>query len=411
MDTQQPHHLKNYKKLVMSRFTYAIGLQMQSIILGWQMYMHTHDPLFLGFIGLAEAVPALGLALFSGYLTDRLNPLQILKNVVKLSLFSTMILVITHAPGITLSHNIQIFALFVSSFLTGISRSFLHPAVYKIAPQLIPRDQFSKSAAWMTSAYQTACIIGPAMGGLLFGFFGMFITASILTCLVAISLYFTAKIEFTPQPSAPKPPNFSLKKELLSGAKFVFGHPIMLPALTLDMVSVLFGGVTALLPIYAAEILFIGPIGLGILRASPAIGASAISLWMTRVQLKKNSGKYLLIAIMGFGISILVFAISKNVILSFIALLIGGGFDSISAVIRGTIVQMVSPDELRGRISSINMIFISSSNELGEFESGTAAKLLGTVPAAIFGGIICLLTVTTVAIFCPKLRNLNIQDL
>jgi MFS family permease len=202
-----------------------------------------------------------------------------------------------------------------------------------------------------------------------------------------------------------------VKAELLSGLKFVFSHPILFPALTLDMVSVLFGGVTALLPIYAAEILFVGPKGLGILRGAPAIGAAVMSFLLIRFDIKKNAGRYLFFGVAGFGACILVFALSHNFILSLVALTLSGAFDSISMVIRTSAVQLSSPENMRGRISAVNSIFIGSSNELGEFESGVAAKFLGAMPAAVLGGVVCLLTVGVTALVSPKLRKLDLSHL
>ncbi len=403
--------ITHFKRLVSLRFLYAVALQMQAVILGWQMYVLTHDPLFLGLIGLAEAVPALSLALFSGYLVDRGNPLKILRIVVGVGLISGLIMWGTHLPMVHMAVSVQIVALFVSSFLTGVARSFLHPCIYSIVPQLMSRDELAKSSAWMTSAYQIASVSGPAIGGLLFGFFGVFVAASVSCVFLLSTVVLSFVLSFEPQVKALTSRAHFFWKELGLGAKFVFKHPIMLPALTLDMVSVLFGGVTALLPIFAAEILFVGPEGLGILRASPAVGASVVGLWLTRRQIGANAGRWLLSAVTGFGVCTLVFAFSHNYILSLVVLGLAGACDSISAVIRGTIVQLSSPTALRGRISAVNMMFISSSNELGEFESGMAAKLFGTVPAVLLGGIVCLIMVGGVAWFCPALRRLDMRDL
>jgi hypothetical protein len=201
------------------------------------------------------------------------------------------------------------------------------------------------------------------------------------------------------------------KEEFFSGAKFVFGHPILLPALSLDMISVMFGGVTALLPIFAADILMVGPKGLGILRAGPAIGAAVMSLALTRMHLRERAGIWLFVAVTGFGISILIFGLSQNFVISLFALAMSGAFDSVSMVIRSAAVQLSSPDAMRGRISAVNSIFIGSSNEIGEFESGVAARIFGVVPAVILGGAICLVTVAAIAFFCPALRKMDLDKL
>ncbi len=404
-----PKH--EFKKLVSARFLYAMAMQSQSVVLGWQMYVLTHNPLFLGLIGLVEAIPALSLSLFSGYWVDRNRPLKILRSVMGVGLLSGALLLFSHLHQLHFSTRTQIIALFASAFLAGVARSFFGPSVYTLVARIVPRENLPKASAAMTSAFQTAMISGPALGGLLFGWVGILNTAAVMCAIIICALVSSLLIQTNPEPAAKHHPSHVFKKELLSGANFVFKHPILLPALTLDMISVLFGGVVALLPIYAAEILKIGPSGLGILRAAPSVGAAIVSLTLTRVTPRKHAGKWLFSAVTGFGCCILVFAISTNYTLSLLALGFSGAFDSVSAVIRNAIVTLSSPDELRGRISSVNMIFISSSNELGEFESGIAAKLLGTVPSAIFGGIACLITIAIAAIFCPKLRNLDLNEL
>ena len=383
---------------------------MQVIVLGWRMYELTKDALYLGFIGLAEAVPAISLALFAGYLVDRSRPLIVYRRLVFVSLTSGLILLFSQLPYFEVSLENQVPLLFVSSFLTGCARAFSQPAMYSLVPKLIPKTLLPKSSAWMSSAMQTARISGPAVGGILYGFVGVSGTAALVTVCLIITSIVLAFIEFD-QPANNPERGASIKEDLLSGAKFVFKHPILFPALTLDMVSVLFGGVTALLPIYAAEVLFVGPTGLGILRAGPAIGAVMMSSWLITRDIKKKAGIKLFWAVGGFGLSILVFAMSRNYMLSLGALIVSGLFDSVSMVIRTSAVQLISPDHMRGRISAVNSIFIGSSNELGEFESGVAAKLMGAMPAAVFGGIVCLATVGIAAIICPTLRKMDLEEL
>ena len=400
----------DFKKLMFSRFFFTFAVQMQAIVLGWRMYELTKDPLYLGFIGLTEAIPAIGLALYAGYIVDRNRPLVIYRRLVFVSLTSGLLMLISQLPYWDISISNQVTLLFCSSFLTGCARAFSQPSMYSLVPKLIPKALLPKSSAWMSSAMQTARMSGPAMGGILFGFVGVSGTALVIClCLVVTSLSLFL-IEYNAPANVPVK-GTSIKEELLSGAKFVFKHPILFPAMSLDMVSVLFGGVTALLPIYAAEILFIGPEGLGVLRAAPALGAFLMSSWLIKGEIKKKAGIKLIWAVAGFGLSILVFAISRNYILSLVALVTCGLFDSVSMVIRTSAVQMISPDHMRGRISAVNSIFIGSSNEIGEFESGLAAKLLGVMPAAVFGGIMCLVSVATISYFSPQLRRLNLEDL
>jgi MFS family permease len=268
-----------------------------------------------------------------------------------------------------------------------------------------------KATARMSSALQVARIAGPAFGGLVFGFLGPITSSSIVCILLFIGSLFVLFMKTQLPALHHKHKHASMKDELLSGAKFVFKHPILLPALSLDMISVLFGGVTALLPIFANDILMVGPKGLGTLRAAPAVGATLMSFYLARKSLKGSSGRWLLTAVAGFGACILVFGMSRSYILSLGALALSGAFDSISMLIRSSAVQLSSPDHLRGKISAVNSIFIGSSNELGELESGIAAKIFGTVPAVYLGGLVCLATVGLVAMLSPNLRNMDLRAL
>ncbi len=400
----------DFKKLMFARFFFTFAVQMQAIILGWRMYELTKDALYLGFVGLVEAIPALSLALFAGYIVDRSRPLVIYRRLVFVSLTSGVLMLVSQLPSSEVSSSWQIKLLFISSFLTGCARAFSQPSMYSLVPKIIPRNLLPKSSAWMSSAMQTARMSGPAVGGLLFGFIGISGTSAIVCgCLLvtAVALY---TMTFNPPANVPEKGK-SVKDDLLLGLKFVFSHPILFPAMTLDMVSVLFGGVTALLPIYAAEILFIGPQGLGVLRAAPALGAFLMSTVLIKKDIKKDAGQKLFWSVAGFGVCILVFSFSYNYILSLVALVAAGCFDSVSMVIRTSAVQLSSPDHMRGRISAVNSIFIGSSNEIGEFESGLTAKLMGAMPAAIFGGVMCLCSVITIAALSPRLRKLNLEEL
>lgn len=401
---------RDFKKLMLARFLFTFAVQMQVIVLGWRMYELTRDALYLGFIGLAEAVPALSLALVAGYVVDRSRPLVVYRRLVIVSSASALLMLLSQLPSLGVSSHHQVILLFVSSFLTGCARAFSQPSMYSIVPKLIPRQMLPKSSAWMSSAMQTARVSGPAVGGILFGLIGVSGTSAVvLTFLIgtSIALYL---IEFNPPANVPQKQK-SISDDLLIGARFVFKHPLLFPAMTLDMISVLFGGVTALLPVYAAEILFIGPTGLGALRSAPAVGALIMSFFLIRKDVKKNAGPKLFTAVAGFGFCILIFAVSRDFTLSFIALLASGCFDSVSMVIRTSAVQLTSPDHMRGRISAVNSIFIGSSNELGEFESGVAAKFLGVMPAAVFGGVMCIATTGLIAWVYPKLRSLDLEEL
>jgi MFS family permease len=410
----------DFKKLMAARFLFTFAVQMQAVVLGWKMYDLTHDPLCLGLIGLAEAVPALGLALFAGQIVDNGRPLVIYRYTIFISFLSAMIMLISQVAFFDFSTIVQIFALYASSFLTGVSRSFSQPTIFASVPRIVPRSLLPQASASMSTSMQIARIAGPALGGILFGWMGALFTSNLVCLGILLALISAIMIKINLEKLVPAEQvevggipakKLSRKEELLSGAYFVFRHPILFPALTLDMVSVLFGGVTALLPIFAAEILMIGPKGLGVLRASPALGATMMSLWLTRRNFKERAGTWLLSSVFGFGVCILVFGLSSNFYLSLIALGLSGAFDSVSMVIRTTAVQLASPDSLRGRISAVNSIFIGSSNELGELESGIAAKLLGAVNSVIFGGIMCIGTVLFMARTSVALRKLNLEEL
>jgi len=403
--------LQDFKKLMSARFMFTFAVQMQAVILGWRMYELMQDPLSLGLIGLTEAVPAIGLALYAGYLTDRSRPLKVYRGVLFVSLLSGLVVLVSQIFHKNLSIHVQAAALYVASFLTGAARAFSQPAVFAFVPRLVDRASLPKATAWMSTAMQTARIAGPAAGGLLYGFIGMTNTSWLVVLFLVSGMAALYTIKTNPEPLPASGRHRSRKEELLSGAKFVFTHPILFPALTLDMISVLFGGVTALLPIFAKEILMIGPKGLGTLRAAPAVGATIMSFMLTKFDVSRKAGPWLFTAVTGFGACILVFGISTNFYLSLIALGLSGMFDSISMVVRSAAVQLASPDDMRGKISAVNSIFIGSSNEIGEFESGLVARLMGTVPSVIFGGVMCLLTVGVVAVVSPTLRKMDLTKI
>ncbi len=401
----------DFKKLVSARFLFTFAVQMQAVVLGWRIYELLKDPLALGLIGLTEAVPAIGLAVFAGYIVDRSRPLVIYRRVMYISLLSGLVVLIEHLFADRLTLFGQVTMLYSASFLTGLARSFSQPSIFASVPRMVERSKLLNATAMMTSAMQVARVAGPAAGGLIFGFFGA-VASSSLVCLMLLAAS-TSMLLIRQRISPPETQaiHTSISEELLSGGKFVFKHPILLPALSLDMISVLFGGVTALLPIFATDILLVGPKELGALRAAPAVGATLMSLYLSRRELPGRSGRWLLSCVTGFGVCILVFGLSRSFLLSLTALALSGAFDSVSAVIRNAAVQLCSPAHLRGKISAVNSIFIGSSNEIGEFESGLAAKLFGTVPAVYFGGIMCLITVGFISMTSPALRNLDLKKL
>jgi MFS family permease len=398
--------MSDFKKLMSARFLFTLATTMQAVVLGWRMYALTHDPLYLGLIGLSEAVPALGLALYAGYVVDQSRPLYVYQWVLKGSLLSAILMLVSQLSFFNFSTHLQILALFTASFVTGAARGFSQPSIFATVPRIVPREQLSQASAWMSTAMQIARVAGPALGGAIFGWIGLTTTVSVACLFLVAGIFCLLAIGVVVEPSHKS--TGPLKTEILLGGKFVFSHPVLLPALMLDMISVLFGGVTALLPIYASEILKIGPKGLGILVAAPAVGAALMGFWLARKPIRKKAGPLFLSSVAGFGFCILVFSLSRNVYLSVLMLGLSGVFDSVSMVVRTVAVQMASPENMRGRISAVNSIFIGSSNEIGEFESGVAARFLGTVPAAAVGAVLCLVTVGVVTIVSPTLRKLEL---
>ena len=309
----------DFKKLLSARFLFTFAVQMQAVVLGWRIYELLKDPLYLGFIGLTEAVPAIGLALYAGYLVDRARPLLIYRRVMLVSLVSGLVVLSEHLFALNFPLALQVGLLYSAAFLTGIARSFAQPAIYAAVPRLVERKDLMQASALASSAMQVARIAGPAFGGLVFGFFGAIASSAIVCLLLLIGSFSMLLIRRDVAPPATRPQHASIIDELLSGLRFVFRHPILFPALSLDMISVLFGGVTALLPIFAHEILFVGPKGLGVLRAAPAVGATVMSLYLSRTK-RLRTGGWLLSSVLGFGLCILVFGVSRNFYLSLFAL-------------------------------------------------------------------------------------------
>jgi MFS family permease len=392
------------------RFFFTLAVQMQAVILGWRIYEILNSPLSLGMIGLAEAIPAIGLALFSGYLVDRSRPLVVFKAVALISLFSALLVVIEISQQGQFSVFQQASLLYLSAFLTGLARSFVGPCYYSIVPHLFDKSQAVKFNALLMSVNQIARVVGPAIGGLAYGYWGS-INAALLVCaslLISLFCFVGIRIKIGPQG---KKDHSSLNEELFAGLNYVFKHKLLLPALSLDMISVFFGGVTALLPLFAKDILHVGAEGLGWLRAAPAIGAAVMMFYVTRRSDQFKTGKHLLLAVAGFGFCIIIFGLSQSFWISMLALVFSGVFDSISMILRSAIVQLSSPEGMRGKIAAVNSIFIGSSNELGALESGIAAQLLGPIAATHFGGAICLLTVAFVSYKCVELRRLDISKI
>ncbi len=400
--------IPNFRRYIIALFTLTLGLQIQGTVVGWQIYDLTKDPLALGLVGLAEALPAISMSLFSGHVADTHDRRRI-------AIFALAILVICSVALWLLAHDLpmgnamsvrpRVNAIYLVIVVSGVARAFLQPARQALSAELVPRAIFTNSVTWRTGSWQMAAVAGPALGGVLYAIGGTTLgyAVDVVLMTVAVALMFAVRHKSPVREVSNEP----ILTSLTGGLRFVFGEPMLLSALTLDLFSVLFGGATALLPVFAAEILHVGPTGLGILRAAPAVGALLTSIALTRWPPFARTGRNLLIAVTGFGACMIGFGLSTTLWLSVAALVLSGAFDMVSVVIRSVMLQSRTPESLLGRVSAVNQIFIGSSNEIGAIESGAAAKALGTVPSVVLGGLATLVVVSVVAWRNPALRRLR----
>ncbi|MCX6244966.1 MAG: MFS transporter [Bacteroidetes bacterium] len=401
--------LKDFRLFLSFRFFMTIAAQMQSIIVGWQVYELTHDPLSLGLIGLSEALPFIAVALYAGHIADRFSRKKIILWFDVLFLLASSFLLICTIYHAGIIGRFGVVPIYLGVAVSGIARAFLYPATIALMAQIVPRSLYTNSATWNSTLWHIAAITGPAIGGLVYGFFGVKI--AYLTVIVSMLISFVLLSIVRNQPAPARNEKEKLVPRLMTGIQFVFSNQILLGAMTLDMFAVLFGGAVAMLPVFAGEVLKVGPQGLGVLRAAPMVGAVLMSIILAYRPPMVRAGKLLFMGVAGFGLSIICFAISRNFYLSLGLLALSGMFDNISVVIRASTMQLVTPDEMRGRVASVNSIFIGSSNEIGSFESGVAAKLMGLIPSVIFGGLMTLGIVGATAKWAPKLRKLNLKTI
>jgi len=400
------HPLRNrsFRKLLAFRIQVVFAYQIIVVVAGWHVYELTHDALALGLIGLAEVIPYFCFALFAGYAVDHHSRRMFGVLAALLAGLNALLLLATTvmAPG---HPTLWIYGAIACG---GVARAFIGPSYNALFALTLPREQYARAAGIGSSAFQIALVAGPALGGALVGWASMaaaYALSAMLAIGAAITLWTLRIAEPAPAKSA------AVFASIGEGLRFVFGKQILLAAQALDMFAVLFGGAVAMLPAFIHDIFHYGPEGLGILRAAPAVGAIIIGIILSRYTLSKHAGWWLLGAVAGFGLCIIAFALSINFWLAAFLLLLSGICDGVSVVMRATIMQLTTPDEMRGRVASINGIFIGSSNELGAFESGVAARLMGLIPSVIFGGVMTLVVVATTAYFAPKLRKLDLQKL
>ncbi len=400
---------REFNIFLLVRFAMVFAWSMQFIVIEWEVYSLTKDPLSLGIIGLMEVIPAVAMALFAGHIVDQSEKRGLLiKCIFGFSVVSLGLFLLTWPRIVAdLSTDLVLYLVYFLVFLGGIVRAFLGPTIFSLFSLLVPKKIYPNAATWSSSVWQMGAVVGPAAGGFFIHWIGVHWSMCFVFAFSLMALMLLLQIPKKPilNPNLGEP----IMKSLKEGIKFVKNTRVILGALTLDMFAVLFGGAVALLPIYAQDILKVGPEGFGILRAAPAVGALLIMFTSAHFPLNKNAGMKLLAAIFGFGVSIIVFGLSTWFWVSVIALFLSGVTDGISMVIRQTILQLRTPDAMRGRVASVNSMFVGSSNELGAFESGLTAKLMGTVTAVVFGGGMTILTVLGTGFFFPKLRKLDLR--
>ena len=401
--------IPEFRWFILMRLAIVLAWSMQFVLIEWEVYRITKNPWSLGLIGLMEVIPAITMALFAGHIVDQSEKRNmLLKCFFGTTLISLLLCYLVHPETISaIGKQPFLYAIYALVFLGGIIRSFIIPSVFSLLGLIVPKSEFTNAATWSSSSWQVSAVIGPALAGFLIGGIGVF--NSMIFVTISIVLGIMVLLQISRKPILNKKIGEPVSESLKAGIRFVFQNKIILNALSLDMFAVLFGGAVALLPIFAQDILKVGSEGFGILRAAPAIGGLITMLASTMFSIEKNTGKKLLLAVFGFGVCIIVFGLSENFWISVIALFLSGVTDGFSVVIRSTILQIYTPDDMRGRVSSVNSIFVGSSNELGAFESGLTSKLFGVVNAVVFGGIMTLIVVGTTAVVSPKFRDLEIE--
>jgi MFS family permease len=395
---------RDFRWYILSLFSMTLASQLQAVVVGWQVYAITHDPLSLGLMGLAEALPFIAVALPAGYVADRWNRRTIaVSSLGVLALCALGLVAFSATPG--LLERVGVMPIYGIIFVSGIARSLLQPARQAFGAEIIPRAMYENAITWRSSTWQTAAVVGPALGGLLYGFAGPVAAYAVGAVMMTFALvgFFVIRYE----PAARELDGMPILAGLVTGLRFVWREPVILAALSLDLFSVFLGGAEALLPVFASEILKVGPQGLGILRAAPAAGAVLMGVYLAHRGPIQRAGRAMLIAVATFALMIIGFGLSKNFLLSTALLAVCGMADNVSVVIRSTLLQLLTPPEMLGRVSAVNSVFIGSSNELGAFESGVMARLLGTVPAVVLGGMASLAVVGITARVVPRLRQLG----
>lgn len=396
-----------FRLYIFSRFFFILVLNMQATLISWKVYEITKDPFSIGLIGLIEFVPAVIMAFFAGHIID----LSDKRKMMLAAMAANVVLTVT-LTGITSNFSLQtftstsiLFVIYSVVFFTGILRAFSGPTSFAMVSQLIPKDELPNAITWHSGSWQIGAVSGPALAGILYGAIGVTPTFSIM-----IGLFIAALIPISlmrPKPPVPQTGQESMLLRIREGFRFVWRTKEVLGTMSLDLFAVFFGGATALLPYFADVVLKTGPQGLGMLRSAPAVGSLFVLAWVTFRPLQKQQGKLMMLCVAGFGAMIILFGLSQMFWLSMFALFMSGVLDGISVIVRSTILQLKTPDEMRGRVASLNSIFIMSSNELGAFESGFTSRLMGVIPAVVFGGTMTLAVVVFTWLKVPTLKKLE----
>lgn len=381
-----------------ARVCSMLAIQMQVVAVGWQVYAMTGDPLDLGLVGLFQFLPTLALVLVAGHVVDNNDRKTVLFGALSIEMIAVAALFL-----LTMAGGLSPHAIFAVVALIGLAKSFEGPANQAILSATVPVEDLPNAVAWQSSGVQVAQISGPALGGLLY-IAGPAAVYGVSTAMLVLSVLLIAACR--PRPVTMTKRAMSLTS-MLAGAAFIRSRPEILGAISLDLFAVLLGGATALLPIYARDVLFVGPWGLGLLRSAPALGALAMAMIITRWGVKRHAGRWMLVAVAGFGIATIAFGLSADPVLSFIALLAVGATDQVSMFVRQTLIQLSTPDDMRGRVGAVTSLFIGASNQLGEFESGSVAALVGAVPAVVLGGVGAVGLAGLWAAMFPALRRVD----
>ena len=390
----------NFRYYMLARFLTAASSEMQAVAVAWQVYALTHRPLDLGLVGLAQFLPGILLFLPAGHTADRAP-----RKVILQFCFAGFVLCSLLLLGLTLRGLTSMAPLYLVLVFNGVVRAFSGPASQAFLPLIVPVADFPNAVAWSSSNFQAATILGPVAGGLIYGWTGSAIpvyACSALANLAALVAMSAIRVQATERPRT-----VASAGDLLSGIKYIRSNKLILAAISLDLFAVLLGGAVALLPVYAREILHVGASGLGILRTAPGVGAVITAILVAHWPLRRRAGMVMLWCVFGFGLATIIFGVSHNVALSLAVLVVAGSCDMVSVIVRHTMIQLATPDEMRGRVSAVNMVFIGASNEVGQFESGITAQWFGTVPAVVLGGVGTVAIVALWAWLFPELRRVD----